>query len=146
MLRRRMAGAVAILALLATVALVRTARVLANRSAGGAAPTGSADLGLLTRDVERLSSERAGDPHELPVEVVCQPRPDPLLRWTLREARHVRFRSGSLDPGSTGPALVVGPDPPTGGEAPCQDPPLRAGARYRAGPASVVVLWVPHEP
>jgi hypothetical protein len=90
----------------------------------------------------RVSSQRAGDAHELPVEVLCQPRPDPLLRWTLREARHLRFHSGSLDPRDSGPALVVGPDPSATGAAPCEAPRGRAGARYQAG-TNPVVLWVP---
>jgi hypothetical protein len=94
--------------------------------------------------VERLSSQRAIDPYELPVEVLCQPFPDPLLRWTLREARHVRFHSGGLDPRDTGPALAIGPDPASADEVRCDTPRGRLGARYADGTAAVV-LWVPRE-
>jgi hypothetical protein len=137
--RLRTAALLGLVAALMVPGLARTARILA----GPSQHPGSAGVGLLAEDVMRVSSQRAGDAHELPVEVLCQPRPDPLLRWTLREVRHLRFLAGSLDPGDSGPSLVVGPDPSAVGEAPCSSPRGRAGARYQAG-TSHLVLWVPH--
>jgi hypothetical protein len=139
----RTVGAMSLLLALALPGMVRTARVIAGLG-GEAMPARSAGTRLLAEDVMRFSSERAGDAHELPVEVLCQPRPDPLLRWTLREARYVRFHSGSLDPRDSGPALVVGPEPSSASEGPCEAPRGRSGARYRAG-TTAVVLWVPLE-
>jgi hypothetical protein len=131
----------ALLGALALPGLARTGRILAGPGSGPA----SAGPGLLAADVERLSWERAGDAHELPVEVVCQPRPDPALRWVLRGARYLSFHSGSFDPRGSDRALVVSPEAPPDAEPPCEAPPSRSGARYQVG-RQVVVLWVPREP
>jgi hypothetical protein len=139
---RRKAWLGASLAALALVGFSLTVRIASPEL--DSRPPGYAGMDLLARDVERFSMERAGDAHELPVEVVCQPWPDPLLRWALRDARRLRFHSGSPDPHDRGPALVIGPEPSSTGEAPCSAPSARSGARYQSGP-SRLVLWVPLE-
>jgi hypothetical protein len=139
---RRAAWIGAILGALGLVGVARGVRIAAPGL--DARPPNVAGMDLLGRDVERLSSERAGDARELPVEAVCQPWPDPLLRWTLRDARRLRFHAGSPDPDDRGPALVIGPEASAAGEAPCEMPPARSGSRYQAGP-SRLVLWVPRE-
>jgi hypothetical protein len=139
---RTAVGVAVVLLAVAMPGILRTARGASGRSVTGA-PASFASVRLLERDLERLSAQRAVDSTELPVDVLCQPSPDPLLRWTLREARHVRFLAGSLDPRDTGPALALGPDPASSAELPCDAPLGRAGARYQAG-ATTVVLWVPH--
>jgi len=50
----------------------------------------SPDLRLLVQDVERLSSARRGDPHQIDVQVVYDASPDPLLGWHLRAMRNLR--------------------------------------------------------
>ncbi len=52
-----------------------------------------AEMRLLVQDVERLSSIRRGDPHEIEVQLIYNLRPNPALGWSLRHMRnlhHVR--------------------------------------------------------
>jgi hypothetical protein len=52
-----------------------------------------AEMRLLVQDVERLSSIRRGDPHEIEVQLIYNLRPHPALGWSLRHMRnlhHVR--------------------------------------------------------
>lgn len=46
---------------------------------------------LLADDVERISSLRRGDPHEMMVQVITPTGPDPVLGWYLRTMRDVRW-------------------------------------------------------
>jgi hypothetical protein len=94
----------------------------------------------LAADVRRLARERAGDERELPV-LVADRGPVPLLGWTLRDMRDVRFGSGTDGAGAgVVPPLLLTPqgeDPPAG----------YVGTTYEVasgGPdgGSAVVLWV----
>ncbi|MCS6825033.1 MAG: hypothetical protein NZ553_00315, partial [Caldilinea sp.] len=55
-----------------------------------------AEMRLLVQDVERLSSIRRGDPHELEVQIVYNLRPNPALGWSLRKMRNL-YHVRSLD-------------------------------------------------
>jgi hypothetical protein len=67
-----------------------------NHSTALMAPNGfwpaltSPDVRNLTQDVERLSSIRRGDPHQIDVQVVYDVSPDPVVGWALREMRNLR--------------------------------------------------------
>jgi hypothetical protein len=101
----------------------------------------------LAEDLRRLGSHRAGDPAELPVDVLSTTGPDPTLAWALRDFRRLRWVSApDLNPpaeGALAPVVVVA-------ERDSPRPDLSAthlGARYRdfAGSAAGnLVLWVPH--
>ena len=64
-----------------------------NHSVALMAPSGfwpaltSPDVRNLALDVERLSSIRRGDPHQIDVQVVYDVSPDPVVGWVLREMR-----------------------------------------------------------
>jgi hypothetical protein len=46
------------------------------------------------QDVERLSSIRRGDPHQIDMQVVYDVSPDPVLGWHLRGMRNLRHVRG----------------------------------------------------
>ncbi|MFO7631658.1 MAG: hypothetical protein R6W76_03910 [Caldilinea sp.] len=54
----------------------------------------SNEVRLLVQDVERLSSIRRGDPHQIDMQVVYDVSPDPVLGWHLREMRNLRHVRG----------------------------------------------------
>lgn len=70
----------------------------------------SADVRNLVQDVERLSSIRRGDPHQIDMQVVYDVSPDPMLGWQLRAMRNLQH-VGAADVSSlqTDPALSVAP-------------------------------------
>ncbi len=73
-----------------------------DEPAGWQATLAHPEVRLLVGDVETLSAHRAGDPHELPVQVQVAPyvtadeqtvpaRPDPLVGWELRNMRNLSW-------------------------------------------------------
>lgn len=144
-------GVLVILGALLALNLRRTSEAVAGvTSRSSATETTGRDVRRLVEDVERLASERTGDAHDLPVVVVGSAWPDPVLGWTLRRMRHVRFApapAGEREHGAK-PLLI------SSGEAVDLD--LSAdhlGARYvirrrtsgssAAQESEIVILWVP---
>ena len=90
---------------------------LLSSSAGATHPAGfwsewaSPQIHLLVQDIERLSSARRGDPHQIPVQVVYDRIPDSMLGWSLRLQRnlqHVRTVDWPVDPAGV-QTLVIAP-------------------------------------
>lgn len=95
---------------------IRSGWLLGN-GAGAAHPAGfwselaSPQIHLLVQDIERLSSARRGDPHQIPVQVVYDRTPDSMLGWSLRLQRnlqHMRTVDWQVDPADV-QTLVVAP-------------------------------------
>jgi hypothetical protein len=112
------------------------------------------DLRRLVDDIERISSERRGDAHVLPVIVVGSAWPDPVLGWALRRMRDLRFALSAPGEGKGGGRrpLLIATEDAGAVEGSRRDPSTdHLGARYairgRGAGASAgregVVLWVP---
>ena len=88
-------------------------------------PTTSSQVRSLVRDIQTLSSQRAGDPHRIPVQVEGGSTPDPVLAWYLRDMAHLNWGPWASDsthpdvlPLLITPILAAGedPQPPVGYE------------------------------
>jgi hypothetical protein len=108
------------------------------------------EVRLLVGDIETLSSHRAGDPYQLPVQVqmaayvtgddqVVPARPDPVLGWELRKMRNLTWVSSPLVASDSVPLpLVVTPASVPDDTAPLDLPDSYVGSRYH-----VDTWWLP---
>ncbi|HEX9186520.1 MAG TPA: hypothetical protein VGB87_05600, partial [Vicinamibacteria bacterium] len=135
----RAAGRSRVPAFTALAVLLAFQAVVAGRAVRGSTGPSTA-WRQLAADVRRLARERAGDERELPVRVADR-GPVPLLGWTLRAMREVRFGHGTEEGGAFGvrPLLLTPPgeNPPAG----------YVGTTYEVGSGGpdeggAVVLWV----
>ncbi|MCC6456506.1 MAG: hypothetical protein IT328_16235 [Caldilineaceae bacterium] len=139
--------AAALLASLLLVIYVRSSWKLSFANvviepAGWQATMAHPEVQLLARDMETLSSHRAGDPHELPVQVqvasyvtgddqVVPARPDPVLGWELRNMRNLAWVTAPLVEADSVPLpLVVTPATASDDPAQLDLPSTYAGSRY----------------
>ncbi len=123
--------AAALLSILLLMVYVRSSWKLNYTSAviepaGWQATMAHPELRLLASDMETLSSHRAGDPYQLPVQVqvaaygtgnnqTVPARPDPVIGWELRNMRNLTWVTSPLVSEETNPLpLVV--TPATSGE------------------------------
>ena len=108
------------------------------------------ELRLLADDMETLSSHRAGDPYQLPVQVqvaayatrddeVVPARPDPVVGWELRNMRNLTWVTSPLVSGDTSPLpLVVTPATDNEDAMQLEMPDQYVGSRYH-----VDTWWLP---
>ena len=111
----------------------------------------SSGVRTLIRDIQALSSHRAGDSRRIPLQVDGGPVPDPVLAWYLRDMIHLdwgRLPSESSYSGEVSP-LLIAPSPPAGGDP---RPPVGyeeyIGSRYqvRMAPSGTTAAAVQIEP
>jgi prepilin signal peptidase PulO-like enzyme (type II secretory pathway) len=139
--------AAALLTLLLVTVYVRSSWKLnfANvviEPAGWQATMAHPEVRLLANDIETLSSHRAGDPHELPVQVqvasyvtgddrVVPARPDPVLGWELRNMRNLTWVTAPLVQADSVPLpLVITSATASDDPAQLDLPDSYAGSRY----------------
>jgi hypothetical protein len=118
--------------------------------AGWQATMAHPEVRLLAGDMETLSSHRAGDPYQLPVQVQVAPytthneqvvpaRPDPVVGWELRNMRNVTWVTSPSVSEETNPLPLVVTPASEDGEPPQLDLPNNyAGSRYH-----VDSWWLP---
>ncbi|MCS7222372.1 MAG: glycosyltransferase family 39 protein [Anaerolineae bacterium] len=90
----------------------------------------SEEVRMLAGQVQRLSTQRVGDPHLLPVEIVDTPQA-PVLRWYLRDIADLRIIGAPLR-GEAAPVVIT---PFTAEWAP--------GEQYRGQDFLVTERWTP---
>jgi hypothetical protein len=147
--------AAALVAALLVIAFVRSGwklnfgNVLVE-PAGWQATVAHPEVRLLAEDMRTLSSHRAGDPFQLPVQVQVAPqtdadartlpaRPDPVVGWELRNMRNLTWVTAPQVSAESEPLpLVVTPAWGDGEEAPLDLPEMYAGSRYH-----VDMWWLP---
>jgi hypothetical protein len=118
--------------------------------AGWLARVAHPEVRLLAGDMETLSSHRAGDPYQLPVQVQVAPsvmpderivpaRPDPVVGWELRNMRNLTWVSAPQVAEDAEPLPLVVTPATTEVEAQQLDlPNVYAGSRYH-----VDTWWLP---
>lgn len=147
--------AASLLAVLLLVTFVRSSWKLNFANAliepsGWQATMAHPEVRLLAKDVETLSAHRAGDPHQLPVQVqvasyvtenggVVPARPDPVVGWELRNMRNLSWITSPLVSSEMNPyPLVI--TPATVGNEPAQ---LDLPSSYAGSVYHVDTWWLP---
>lgn len=125
--------------------------------AGWEATMAHPELRLFVRDVEILSSHRAGDPYELPVQVQVAPivmadeqvvpaRPDPVVGWTLRNMRNLRWvTSPSVNVLETDDQALLLPLVVTPVSAADEEVPMELRGNYAGSRYTVDTWWLPEQ-
>jgi GAF domain-containing protein len=121
-----------------------------SEPAGWQATIAHPEMRVLVEDMETLSAHRAGDPHQLPVQVqvasyethdeeVVPARPDPVVGWELRNMRNLTWVSSPLVAEETNPLPLVVTPATNENDPPQLDLPTEyAGSRYH-----VDTWWLP---
>jgi hypothetical protein len=124
---------------------VATAAPQAAPAPGGSRTDAAPGIRRLTEDLADLGSWRTGDRHEHPILVLEDPRPDPLLRWHLREFRQVRrvLAIGPSLASMPAPArLVIAPDGPSTRTMDRRYTGTRYRVRRSGADRETVILWI----